>query len=57
MISSPMPCSSSNVPAAYRANHACLHQWAESNPVLPWLRLIKERRDPILLPTQGGGVS
>ena len=31
-------------------NHACLHQWMEINPVLPWLRLIKERRDPILLP-------
>jgi integrase/recombinase XerD len=31
-------------------NHACLHQWIESNPVLPWLRNIKERREPILLP-------
>ena len=31
-------------------NNACLHQWTESNPVLPWLNNVKERRDPILLP-------
>jgi integrase/recombinase XerD len=31
-------------------NNASLHQWIESNPVLPWLKNVKERRDPILLP-------
>jgi integrase/recombinase XerD len=31
-------------------NHACLHQWIEANPVLPWLKVTKERRDPIILP-------
>ncbi len=31
-------------------NYAVGQDWLESNPVLPKLRLIKERRDPIVLP-------
>jgi integrase/recombinase XerD len=31
-------------------NYAIAQEWIESNPVLPKLRLIKERRDPIVLP-------
>jgi integrase/recombinase XerD len=29
---------------------ACARDWCESNPVLPWLRRLKERRDPICEP-------
>jgi integrase/recombinase XerD len=31
-------------------NHASLHGWIDTNPALPWLKNLKERRDPILLP-------
>jgi integrase/recombinase XerD len=31
-------------------NYASAQDWIESNPVLPKLKLIKERRDPIVLP-------
>lgn len=31
-------------------NYASAQDWIESNPVLPKLRLIRERRDPIVLP-------
>ena len=30
--------------------YACDRDWCESNPVLPWLRRLKERRDPIVEP-------
>jgi hypothetical protein len=32
-------------------NFAVLHEWKKINPVLPWLKSVKERRDPIVLPT------
>ena len=30
--------------------YACDRDWCESNPALPWLRRLKERRDPIVEP-------
>jgi integrase/recombinase XerD len=30
--------------------YACDRDWCENNPVLPWLRRLKERRDPIVEP-------
>ena len=30
--------------------YACDRDWCEANPVLPWLRRLKERRDPIVEP-------
>jgi integrase/recombinase XerD len=31
---------------------ACARDWCESNPVLPWLRRLKERRDPLAEPRE-----
>ncbi|RTE92765.1 tyrosine-type recombinase/integrase [Bradyrhizobium sp. LVM 105] len=31
-------------------NYAVAHEYRESNPVLPWLKTVKERRDPIVEP-------
>ena len=33
-------------------NYAIAQGWVEANPVLPRMRLVKERRDPIMLPDQ-----
>jgi integrase/recombinase XerD len=31
-------------------NYAVAQEWRDSNPVLPWLKTVKERRDPIVEP-------
>lgn len=31
-------------------NYAVAHEYRDSNPVLPWLKTVKERRDPIVEP-------